>query len=304
MSLSVRDTGCGAQSEPADATLFSTADVAARIGRPDCQIVDVRDSNAFNGWILGREQRGGHIRGAMNLALRWIDEHPQAALRLVESNGLEKKQVVIYGNSVDEARRMARWLRTEKQLSSNQLFIYADGVEAWSRRASLPMDRLPRYEKLVPPRWLQQLTAAQASRPHRIVEVAWRKRKRYEAGHLPGAVYLDTDEFESLPLWNIVPRERIASMLLSLGITKDTLVVVYGRDATAAARAAVVMMHAGVADVRLLNGGYQAWLDAGLPVDHGHVPRRLLAPTSQLDLSGSSILPRRSKCWQPDKDDW
>ena len=87
-------------------------------------------------------------------------------------------------------------------------------------------------------------------------------------------MYLDTDQLESAPLSNVVSAAQLEALLLSMGITKDTLVVLYGRDSTAAARAAVVIMHAGVADVRLLNGGYQAWLDAGLPADTGQVPRR------------------------------
>ncbi len=67
-------------------------------------------------------------------------------------------------------------------------------------------------------------------------------------------------------------------MLEGLGITRASTVVLYGRDSVpdagdpfpgssagqiAAFRCAFIMLWAGVRDVRVLNGGLQAWLDAG-----------------------------------------
>ena len=265
---------CDAQIEQSRARPMTTSEVAKRIGHPGWRLVDVRGTNAFNGWIMGEEKRGGHIRGATNLSLRWMEAHHRAAIQLVESKGLKDQKVVLYGNRASEAQRMARLLQMRAQLSPEQMFIYTEGFLAWSRDDKLPVDRLPRYEKLVPPRWVHQLIQEGDSEEYRIVEVAWRKVKQYEAGHLPGAVYLDTDEFESEPMWNVVSADQLETTLLSLGITKNTRVVVYGRNSTATARAAVVMMYAGVSDVRLLNGGYQAWLDAGFPVATGEVRRR------------------------------
>lgn len=37
----------------------------------------------------------------------------------------------------------------------------------------------------------------------------------------------------------------------------------------AAARVAQIMLYAGVKDVRILDGGWKAWSDAGLPVETG-----------------------------------
>jgi len=276
------DSQASASSRPAHAQSVTTAQVADCIGQPGWLIVDVRDSNAFNGWITGDEQRGGSIPGAVNLALSWFESNPQAAQRLIESMGLKQNKVVLYGNSAAEAQRMTRLLQQHAQIPAERLFVYTDGIAAWSRDDNLPMDRLPRYERLVPPVWLQQLVQQGDPRDYQVVEVAWRKKQRYESGHIPGAVYLDTDEIESESLWNVVSPEQLERTLLSLGITKDTLVVVYGRDSTPATRAALVLMYAGVADVRLLNGGYAAWQNAGLATVIGDVarePARVFAAT-------------------------
>jgi len=263
-----------AQVGESDPQPLTTSEVAERFDQPGWRVVDVRDSNAFNGWILGDELRGGHIRGATNLSLAWMQTHLPAALRAVELKRLKKNKVILYGNAAGEAHQMAGLLREQAHLSPKQIFIYTEGIEAWSRDSQLPMDKLPRYEKLVSPRWVHRLIEAGPLQDYRIVEVNWQDPQQFMAGHLPGAVYLDTNEIESEPTWNVVSADQLEATLLSLGITKNTRVILYGRDTTAAARAAVVMMYAGVSDVRLLNGGYQAWLDAGFPVEGGDVPRR------------------------------
>lgn len=87
--------------------------------------------------------------------------------------------------------------------------------------------------------------------------------------HIPGALYLDTNCLEVEPFWNVVADQDLLRILLDLGICHDTTVVLYGRSTTAAARAAHVMLYAGVQDVRLLDGGFAAWLHAALPTEAG-----------------------------------
>jgi molybdopterin synthase sulfurtransferase len=64
-------------------------------------------------------------------------------------------------------------------------------------------------------------------------------------------------------LWTRVSDTILTEGLLAEGVRYDTTVVLYGRDTTAAARAAVLLMYAGVDDVRLLDGGLAAWQAAG-----------------------------------------
>ena len=78
---------------------------------------------------------------------------------------------------------------------------------------------------------------------------------------------------ESEPLWNKVSDEQLKAMLAKHGIRHDTTVILYGRDVYAAARVAQIMLYAGVKDVRLLDGGWQTWSDAGLPVERGTPPK-------------------------------
>jgi thiosulfate/3-mercaptopyruvate sulfurtransferase len=77
---------------------------------------------------------------------------------------------------------------------------------------------------------------------------------------------LALDAYEQAPLWTRISDEALRERLLHEGVRYDTTVVLYGQDTTAAARAAVLLMYAGVHDVRLLDGGLAAWRAAGYPV--------------------------------------
>lgn len=103
----------------------------------------------------------------------------------------------------------------------------------------------------------------------RLFEVGCGAAGAFARGHIPGAGYIDTGELETAPLWNKVPDQVLEQLLLRHGIRHDVTVVLYGRNPLAAARAAHLMLYAGVTDVRLLDGGFDAWGRAGLPLALG-----------------------------------
>ncbi|WP_309680078.1 rhodanese-like domain-containing protein [Polaromonas sp.] len=135
-------------------------------------------------------------------------------------------------------------------------------------------DDLPRWQQLITPRWLACLLAGQAVRAAPashwcLLEVDCGAPEAFGRSHIPGAAYLDTQRLEDGRFWNKVDDAALLRLLLGLGIRHDTTVILYGRNMTAAARAAHLMLYAGVTDVRLLDGGFAAWRRAGLPCAHG-----------------------------------
>ena len=136
---------------------------------------------------------------------------------------------------------------------------------------------LPRWQHLVSAQWLaglaagRQVAAAPAS-DWRLLEIGFNAKEAYLQGHIPGASYVDTCEFERGPLWNRVADTELVALLLDCGICRDTTVVLYARDPLAAARAAHLMLYAGVEDVRFLDGGFAAWTRLHLPLEQGHIP--------------------------------
>lgn len=118
--------------------------------------------------------------------------------------------------------------------------------------------------------------------PLRILDVRWALTKpdgldEYYAGHIPGAVYVDLDHdlaAHGLPATEgrhpLPSADELQRTARRLGISDGDVVVAYdGWNNMGAARAWWLLGHAGVADVRVLNGGVRAWSDAGYVLEDG-----------------------------------
>ena len=122
---------------------------------------------------------------------------------------------------------------------------------------------------------VQQLAGVLAQMPAALlIEVGCGQLEQFVTAHIPGAVYLDTCEIELAPLFNKIDDDALLALLLRCGIHHGATVILYGRSTLAAARAAHLMLYAGVADVRLLDGGFAQWCSTGLPCTQG-LGRRL-----------------------------
>ena len=134
---------------------------------------------------------------------------------------------------------------------------------------AMPVSALA-HDLIVSPAWLNERLAAASAQQRRLVviEASWTPSSLaatdYDAGHIPGAIHLNTDELETgYPRWRLRPVTELHAVLGKVGLGPETNVVVYGRQTIAAARVWWVLYYAGVRDVRLLNGGYAAWRRAG-----------------------------------------
>ncbi|MFK3980409.1 sulfurtransferase [Micromonospora sp. NPDC050397] len=110
-----------------------------------------------------------------------------------------------------------------------------------------------------------------------VLDVRWRLagppgRADYAVGHLPGAVFVDLDRELCGPpgvggRHPLPDPETLQQALRAAGVRAGHPVVVYdGGDGMAAARAWWTLRWAGHGEVRVLDGGYPAWVDAGQPV--------------------------------------
>jgi thiosulfate/3-mercaptopyruvate sulfurtransferase len=269
---------------------ITTDELRDRVGDPGLTIVDLRPIAAYNGWRLNGEPRGGHIPGAVAFPAAWLDSVDEAEIvRLLDEKRVTpERSVVIYADRPEHAAAL------EARLIANghgEVRTYEDGFPAWAADPDLPVDKLPNHQRLVHIEWLRQLLAGEGPDTYTndhfvLLHVNFGVPEEYEENHLPGALYLDTNRIEDPKDWNRRPAAEIEATLLSLGITADTTVVVYGRDTVgdakekwpgrragqiAATRAALILRYAGVTDVRLLDGGYDWWVTAGLPLET--VPR-------------------------------
>jgi thiosulfate/3-mercaptopyruvate sulfurtransferase len=191
---------------------------------------------------------------------------------------------VVYGASADDTKRVAERLRGDGFEAVREL---TGGWSAWLEDPDRPAESLPGYRQLVHPAWLRAVLDGE--RPEAapdgtalLFHVNFGVPEEYAEGHLPGALYLDTNWLEDPADWNRRSPAELDEAVRSLGITTDTTLILYGRDTEgdanekwpgrragqiAATRAALILTYAGVRDIRILDGGYDRWVREGNPLD-------------------------------------
>jgi len=115
-------------------------------------------------------------------------------------------------------------------------------------------------------------------RPPAVLDVRWNLagppgRELYQAGHIPGAAFVDLDRDLAAPpgAGGRHPMPATADFERAMrraGVDDGRPVVVYdAADSTAAARAWWLLRYFGHQSVHVLDGGFRAWTEAGLPVE-------------------------------------
>ena len=99
-------------------------------------------------------------------------------------------------------------------------------------------------------------------------------RERYLKERIPGAAFINLSEDWSdthSPYNNTLPQiDVLADAIGRDGISHENLVVLYSSSHLMwATRAWWLLRYAGHGNVKVLNGNFAAWLDAGLPVESG-----------------------------------
>ncbi|MFW5762031.1 MAG: sulfurtransferase, partial [Cyclobacteriaceae bacterium] len=237
------------------------------------KIIDIRPVDAYNGWRLQNEKRGGHIKGARSLPAKWTNYMDW--IEIVEHKGFEPEdELIVYGYHAEEAERVAKLFN---KIGYARVNLYHHFLSEWVS-GDYPMEHLTNYRNLVPAQWVKQLIDGEKPDEYensnfKIVHSHYRNRDAYLSGHIPGAIDMDTLALESPETWNRRNPRELKEALEKHGITSDSTVIVYGKfmhpdnddefpgsaaGHIGAIRNAFIMMYAGVRDVRVLNGGFQS----------------------------------------------
>ncbi len=266
-----------------------TLELMKLIDDKNTKIIDARPVDAYNGWRFENETRGGHIKNTKSLPVKWTKYMDW--IEIVHSKQiLPEHKIIVYGYNHEQATRVAESFR---RIGYENVRLYNHFVDEWSADDELPMEKLQRYSHLVYPEWVKSILDGETPPEHNgsktvICHAHYRNRDAYLSGHIPGAIDIDTLALEAPETWNRRSPEELKTALEQHGITADTTVVLYGKymqpdnadefpgsaaGHIGAIRCAFIMMYAGVKDVRVLNGGFQSWKDAGFEISSEDVPK-------------------------------
>ncbi len=273
---------------------LTTESVQKIMGQSGWVIIDTRLSDAFNGWKLDGVARGGHLSGAVDFSANWLrvdDEGVGEILQqALDTKGIRRPlSVLLYDANGKDAQAVASYLRAQ---GYEKLYYY--NVRPWAEDGELPLETLPNFHRIVPAAIVKAVidgerpeTFGQA-KSVKIVEASWGDAdKSYSKGHIPTAYHINTDSIEPLrkilpPMWMLASDEELLRIAREYGLTHNDTVIVTAEEPLAAYRVASVLEYLGVADVRILNGGHQAWVMAGYALE---TQERKPIPVSDFGLS-------------------
>lgn len=253
---------------------IATKELQDKLSDDSWVVVDTRINDAFNGWKLDEVERGGHIKGAVDFSANWLTvdskDKEKTLDKALETKGIEKdKNIVLYDANGKDAKEVANYL-SEKGYKN----LYTYNVADWAKDESLPMESYENYEMIVPATIVNDILDGnkpetfENSKNIKIVEASWgEESEAYSKGHVPTSVHINTDTVEPPPQWMLASDEELAKFANDYGFTKDDTVIVTGPDVMASYRVAVVLHYIGINDVRVLNGGNNAWTSAGYELE-------------------------------------
>ena len=269
-------SGCSKKEEAKDVELktISTKDLESKLEDDSWVIVDTRINDAYNGWKLDGVSRGGHIAGAVDFSSNWLsvdNKNKEEILdEALKTKGIDKdKNIVLYDSNEEDAKVVGNYL-SQKGYTN----VYTYDVKEWAKEESLSMEWYENYDRLVPVDIVKEVIDGktpetfEGSKNIKIVEASWgEESEAYSKGHVPTSVHINTDTVEPPPNWMLAGDEELAKFALDYGFTKDDTIIVTGPDVMASYRVAVVLRYIGVNDVRVLNGGNDAWVAAGYELE-------------------------------------
>lgn len=268
---------------------ITTEDLSAKLTDENWVLVDARDNNAFNGWALDGVKRGGHIENAVDFSANWLKverEDKDAILQeALDTKGISKdKNIVVYDVNGVDASDVATYLTSK---GYENLYVY--DLNDWANDDSKTLVKYSGYKWIVPPVVVNELLDGKTpetfenAKTVKMVEASWGEAKEsYDKGHIKGAIHINTDSIEPPPAWMLADDATLLKVMLDNGISATDTVIVSGEAQMAAYRVALVLRYAGVADVRVLNGGTGAWTAAGYELE-----TTSNAPTPITDFGGT-----------------
>lgn len=253
---------------------ISTKELQSKLDDNSWIIVDTRINDAYNGWKLDGVKRGGHIDGAVDFSSNWLDVDNKDKEKILDealqTKKIDKdKNIVLYDANGKDSQKVAIYLSSKGYKN-----IYTYDVKEWANDDSLPMKQYDNYEMIVPAVVVKDVLDGKTpetfdkNKKVKIVEASWGEEKEtYLKGHVPTAVHINTDTIEPPPAWMLDSDENLKKFALDYGFTKNDCVIVTGKDPMASYRIAVVLRYIGIEDVRVLNGGNDAWTRAGYELE-------------------------------------
>ena len=284
-------------------------------------LVDARPQEFYAGWAMEGAKNGGHLKGAALFSARWLDceyegEAPREAYleREMEEQGITKdSSVIVYDYTGEQAPKVAEYfekagVKDVSVFQANELidagtdvvkyenydmFIPAEIVKSVSDVKTGKADTLTEEAKAVFGDSVDNVV---------IIDVGWGNNKLSSylaAGHVPGAVHINSDSYERPRVyipekrpdyakeWRKIPLEEFRDTVApQYGITKDSTVILTGTTTSCYGRLGFYTRALGV-KTYAMSGMLTAWKYLGYELDTD--PSTIVIPESAESFGATEI---------------
>lgn len=275
-------------------------------------LMDARSVDAYNGWAIGNSERGGHLKNAVSFPADAIrnavtpnknegktieDYHKQ----MMDDAGITKNsKIIIYDVNDSDAEYVYNWLKGQGYSADNmKTFNGTDLINSGKAKVV----KYKNYDMYVPEDVVKNISDNLTGKSDKydrnakhivngddvvILDVSWGDETSdpntgsgYDAGHIPGAVHVNTDEYETPKVyvktkpekyrteWRLNSDKELIQLAEKKGITLNSCVIIAGPEPMATTRMAVILKYLGVENVHVMSNAMTGWNAAGYSMEKG-----------------------------------
>lgn len=295
-------------------------------------LVDARPQEAYSGWELEGALNGGHLKNATLFSARWLDcEYADAAPReaylerAMETQGItEDSEVIVYDYVGEQAAHVAQYF-TDQGIENVSVFQAKDMIDAGT-----DVESYENHDMFLPTEIVKSISDVKTGKETELseeakaivgddlekvvlVDVGWGNAKEssyFSTGHVPGAVHINTDSYERPRVyvpekrsdyakeWRLIPLEEFRDdVCTQYGITKDSIVILTGRDTSPQGRLGFMLRSLGV-KTYAMSGALTAWIYNGYELDTDE--STLVVPESVESFGSDTIANPDEILWMDD----
>ena len=264
-------------------------------------LVDSRAQESYAGWALEGAKNGGHLKNSALFSERWLDcdysgSAPRTAYleRAMEAQNITKdSDIIVYDYDGEHAKDVASYF-VEQGIKDVSIYQANDMIDAGT-----DLESYTNYDRFLPSETVKSISDVKTGKESELsedakavvgdnldkvllVDVGWGNAKQssyFSAGHVPGAVHINTDSYERPRVyvpekrsdyakeWRLISLEEFRDSLCpQYGITKDSIVILTGTGTSPQGRLAFMLRSLGV-KVYAMSGTLVAWNYNGYELD-------------------------------------
>lgn len=284
-------------------------------------LVDSRAQESYAGWALEGAKNGGHLKNSALFSERWLDcdysgSAPRTAYleRAMEAQNITKdSDIIVYDYDGEHAKDVASYF-VEQGIKDVSIYQANDMIDAGT-----DLESYTNYDRFLPTEIVKSISDVKTGKSSELsedakaiigdnmdkvvlIDVAWGNAKAssyFSAGHVPGAVHINTDSYERPRVyvpekrsdyakeWRLISLEEFRDSLCpQYGITKDSIVILTGTSSSPQGRLGFMLRSLGV-KTYAMSGLLTAWQYNGYDLDTDE--STLVIPTS-VDRFGSDAI--------------